>query len=80
MKRKLPKFFYRLKAINNRDYASAFRQQQYQKYLFDQSVKNICENLNHIRKEFHNAAFVGYNPETFIQNLPPSRYTQTHSH
>jgi len=74
MKKKLTKFFDRIKLTHNKDYAAAFRQQPYQKYLYDYTVKNITEQIGYIRKEFHNAAFIGYNPETFVQLLPPSRY------
>jgi len=72
MKKKLPKFFDRIKVMHNKDYAASFRQQPSQKYLYDYTVNNLCDHLGYVRKNFHNAAFIGYNPETFVQNLPPN--------
>ena len=74
MKRKLPKFFDRIKLASNKDYAANFRQQPYQKYLYDASVTSLCDQIQCVRKEFHHAAFIGYNPETFVEKLPTSRY------
>ncbi len=79
MKKKVSKFFDRIKLMQNKDYASNFRQYPYQSYLFDYSVKNITEQLGYVRKKFHNAAFIGYNPETFIEYLPSSRYSLLYS-
>ncbi len=76
MKKKLPKFFDRVKVMHNKDYASAFRQQPYQKFLYDYTVNNMCDHLSYVRKDFHNAAFIGYNPETFVQNLPSSNFNE----
>ena len=73
MKKKLPKFFDRIKVMHNKDYAAAFRQSPSQKYLYDYPVNNICDHLGYVRKNFRNAAFIGYNPETFVQNIPPSK-------
>ena len=74
MKRKLPKFFDRIKLQSNKEHASVFRQQPYQKYVFDASVINLCEQIQCVRKQFTKAAFIGYNPEIFIDKLPTSRY------
>jgi len=73
MKRTFPKFFDRLKLIKNKDYASQFRGSSYQKELFDYSTITMCDHLSAIKKQFKNIAFMGYNPETFLRNIPSRR-------
>jgi hypothetical protein len=74
MKKKLPKFFDRIKVSHNKDFAANFRGTPYQRHLNDFVVKHTGDILGAVRKEFSKAAFIGYNPECFVDNIPPSRY------
>ena len=73
MRKTTSKFFDRIKLSKNKDYASQFRGSSYQKLLFDFSAENICDHISAIKKQFKNVAYIGFNPETFLRNLPSSR-------
>ena len=75
MRKNLPKFFDRIKVIHNKDFASTVRHLDYQKHLHREAVKNSSELLYAVRKEFKQVAFVGSNPDAFVENLPQSRYS-----
>jgi hypothetical protein len=72
MRRKTAKLFDRIQVAHNKDFASLYRHKNYQKYLHDLVVKNTAELLQSVKKEFKSVAFVGSNPEAFLNYLPSS--------
>ena len=73
MKKNLPKFFDRLKFVHNRDFSANFRESLYLQYLHEISASNMGELLEAVKKEFHDVAFVGNNPEVFLNNMAWSK-------
>ena len=57
----------------NKDYASKFKGNIYQKLLYDRSLLNMMHSLYLIRRNFEKIVFIGQNPEILLSNIPSSR-------
>jgi hypothetical protein len=58
----------------NKDFASKFKGNLYQKLLYDRNLINMMHSLFLVKKNFDKIVFIGQNPEVILTNIPWSNY------
>lgn len=59
--------------LANKDFASKFKDNSYNKALYDINLLNTLNSLFLVKKDIENIVFVGPNPYLLLEKLPPSK-------